>query len=185
MRRRRPGRPASFQVVVTAVGRRLSARAGAGLARWLERQAPRAARGLVAIALVSDVEMRRLNRTYRGLDRPTDVLSFPGDDAAEAEVGWPWSPANDQKSNATKRNIISHLGDIAIARGVAASQARRLGHSYGTELRVLALHGMLHLLGYDHERDQGTMQRVEERMRRRAGLPTGLITRVARGPIDR
>jgi probable rRNA maturation factor len=74
------------------------------------------------------------------------------------------------------------LGDVAIAAGVARRQAARHGHSLATELRILALHGLLHLLGYDHEQDQGRMRRFEERLRRRAGLPGGLIAR-ARRPV--
>jgi probable rRNA maturation factor len=69
------------------------------------------------------------------------------------------------------------LGDIVIARGVARRQARTAGHSELTELRVLALHGLLHLLGYDHEGDNGRMQRVERRLRRKGGLREGLIER--------
>jgi probable rRNA maturation factor len=72
------------------------------------------------------------------------------------------------------------LGDIVIARGVARRQARSAGHHEATELRVLALHGLLHLLGYDHERDSGQMARVERRLRRQAGLAGGLIERAAR-----
>jgi probable rRNA maturation factor len=69
------------------------------------------------------------------------------------------------------------LGDIVIARGVARRQARAARHSERTEIRVLALHGLLHLLGYDHERDDGLMRRVEGRLRRKGGLPGGLIER--------
>ena len=72
---------------------------------------------------------------------------------------------------------INHLGDIAIAIDVARRQAIERGHTLTTEIRILALHGLLHLLGYDHERDRGEMRRVEERLRRRAGLIEGLITR--------
>ncbi len=127
-----------------------------GLGRWLVRGAPARAKGEVTLALVSDAAMRRLNRAYRGADYATDVLSFPSDEPGV-------------------------LGDIAIARGVAARQARRMGHTPEVEYRVLALHGLLHLLGYDHETDHGAMARVEERLRRRAGLPAGLIGRAARG----
>jgi probable rRNA maturation factor len=123
-----------------------------GLAAWLRRTAPRRARGAVSIALVSDRRIRWLNRTYRRKDYATDVLSF----------------------RSTERGF---LGDIAIATGVAARQARDARHSLGTELKVLALHGLLHLIGYDHERDRGEMRRVEERLLRRNGIPSGLIRR--------
>lgn len=124
----------------------------AGLDRWLVSAAPARARGKVTIALLTDAAMRKLNARFRGADYATDVLSFPSDE----------------------RGV---LGDIAIARGVAARQARQLGHAERVELRVLALHGLLHLLGYDHETDTGEMARAEERLRRKAGLPAGLITR--------
>jgi probable rRNA maturation factor len=123
-----------------------------GPARWLLSGAPRRARGALAIAIVSDARVRALNRRYRRKDRATDVLSFPAD-----------APGV--------------LGDVVIASGVAARQARRAGHSLGTELRVLALHGLLHLLGYDHERDDGQMARLERRLRHRGGLREGLIER--------
>ena len=134
-------------------GRGRAVRAG-GLARWLERIAPRDARGELAIALVSDTRMRTLNRTYRRRDYATDVLSFPAEDG--------------------------YLGDLVIATGVAGRQAEAARHSYQTELRVLALHGLLHLLGYDHEdpHDDGRMRRVEMRLRRKGGLPAGLIERL-------
>ena len=123
-----------------------------GLARWLEGIAPSRARGEVTVAITADARVRALNRQFRRMDAPTDVLSF----AAE-EPG--------------------HLGDIVIAEGVARRQAAEAGHALGTELRVLALHGLLHLLGYDHEHDDGEMARLERRLRRRAGLPEGLIER--------
>jgi len=127
-----------------------------GLAAWLQRVAPRRAHGVVSLALVSDRRVRALNRTYRGKDYATDVLSFAN----------PQPPAPP-----------SFLGDIVIARGVARRQARQARHSEQTELRVLALHGLLHLLGYDHESDNGRMQRVERRLRRMGGLQEGLIER--------
>jgi probable rRNA maturation factor len=131
--------------------------AAGGLARWLTRVAPARARGAVGVALVSDARVRALNRRYLGQDRPTDVLSFPASDS-------PDSPG-------------AYLGDIVIARGVARRQAHAGGLAEPTELRVLALHGLLHLLGYDHERDRGTMARVERRLRRKGGLAEGLLER--------
>jgi probable rRNA maturation factor len=123
-----------------------------GLAAWLVRVAPAAARGEMTVALVSDRHIVRLNTSFRGINTPTDVLSFPSD-----------APP--------------HLGDVVIARGVARRQAARAGHSLATELRVLALHGLLHLLGYDHERDDGQMAGLERRLRRKGGLMEGLIER--------
>jgi len=84
---------------------------------------------------------------------------------------------------ANARRPASFLGEIVIARGVARRQARQARHSESVELRVLALHGLLHLLGYDHERDRGNMMRVERRLRRKGGLREGLIERS--GPVRR
>jgi len=137
-----------------------------GLATWLKRVAPSGARGTVTIALVSDARIKQLNRAYRGKDRVTDVLSFPtSTNHAAANQPNPQSP------------IPNHLGDIAIARGVARRQARDLGHPQTAELRALALHGLLHLLGYDHERDNGEMHRLEQRLRAKGSLRAGLIER--------
>jgi probable rRNA maturation factor len=125
-----------------------------GLGRWLTSVVPARVRGDVAIALVPDAQIRALNHRYRRKNAPTDVLSFPSD-----EKGF--------------------LGDIVIARGVARRQASAMRHPLRTELRVLALHGLLHLLGYDHDsrRDNGAMARMERRLRRKGGLPAGLIDR--------
>jgi probable rRNA maturation factor len=152
---RRRTAPALRVSVTDANGRHVAGGPAAGLGAWLSKAAPARARGLVSIAIVPDATMRRLNRVHRRVDHATDVLSFPG--------------------------TIS-LGDIAIARGVASGQAKAAGHSLRTELRVLAIHGLLHLLGYDHEADTGEMRRVEDRLRRRAGLPAGLIGRTVRSP---
>ena len=133
------------------------AQATRGLAAWLARIAPAAARGDLSVALVSDRRMRALNRQFRGKDEVTDVLSFP---------------ANDRSAPA-----VAFLGDIVIASGVAARQAKSAGHAIRTEIRVLALHGLLHLLGYDHDADDGKMARAEARLRKKAGLPAGLIER--------
>jgi probable rRNA maturation factor len=126
-----------------------------GLARWLESVAPVRARGAVTVAVVPDARVRTLNRRYRHLDVPTDVLSFPAGEPGQ-------------------------LGDVIIAAGVARRQAEAAGHAFATELRVLALHGLLHLLGYDHEHDDGRMARVERRLRRAGGLHEGLIERSPR-----
>jgi len=145
-------RRAGLQVVVTSHTRR-PVRVP-GLSAWLTGVAPARARGEVSLAFVSDGVIRALNRQHRCTDAPTDVLSFPA-----REPGF--------------------LGDIVIAEGVARRQARRAGHGFGAEARVLALHGLLHLLGYDHERDGdgGRMRAVEARLRRKGGLREGLIER--------
>ena len=122
-----------------------------GLAGWLQSVAPGRARGTITVAVVPDGRVRELNRRFRRKNSATDVLSFPAGSG--------------------------DLGDIVIATGVARRQAKEAGHSLQTELRVLALHGLLHLLGYDHERDTGEMERVERRLRRKGGLREGLIER--------
>ena len=123
-----------------------------GLAAWLSSVAPARARGAMTVAIVSNARVRALNRKFRRKDKETDVLSFPAEEPG-------------------------YLGDVVISSGVAARQARAAGHSLATELRVLALHGLLHLLGYDHERDDGQMARLERRLRRQGGLQEGLIER--------
>ncbi len=156
-------------------GRRLPR--AAGLVRWLKTVAPARARGTVSVAVVSDARVRSLNRQYRGVDHATDVLSFPSDTDSRRAV------RGRGKRRAAPRSRLSagvSLGDIVIARGVARRQARDAGHAEAIEWRVLALHGLLHLLGYDHESDDGRMERLERRLRRRGGLPAGLIERAAR-----
>jgi probable rRNA maturation factor len=152
----------------------------AGLSSWLSRVAPAAARGEVSIALVSDRRVRTLNRTYRRRDCATDVLSFPVESRSSRGMrkGRGGRPSGAVAPRATRR----FLGDIVIARGVCRRQARQAGHSELTELRRLALHGLLHLLGYDHEADDGRMRRVERRLRRRGGLREGLIERAGTSP---
>ena len=126
--------------------------------RPLERFSERARRALklkphsAALALVTDTEIARLNKTYRKKNKPTDVLSFPAQP-------FPKRP-----------NRNNFLGDIAIAPAVARRYARENGRSLQTEICVLILHGLLHLLGYDHETDRGQMDRVEHKLRRKLGL---------------
>ncbi|MEY4094872.1 MAG: Endoribonuclease YbeY [Acidobacteriota bacterium] len=142
---------ARLLVSVTSPDSKISSR---GLGPWIAQIAPAAAKGELCVAIVSNRRMRSLNRQFRGKDYATDVLSFPSD-----ERGF--------------------LGDIVIAEGVAVAQAKFARHSVATELKVLALHGLLHLLGYDHEADDddGRMARAEARLRKKAGLPASLIER--------
>jgi probable rRNA maturation factor len=135
----------------------LSPAAGRALVAWLARVAPARARGAVTVAVTTDAHVRKLNGRFRGVHAATDVLSFPA-----GERGF--------------------LGDIVIAEGVARRQAGAAGHAVATELKVLALHGLLHLLGYDHETDDGRMARLEARLRRKGGLEDGLIERARRRP---
>jgi probable rRNA maturation factor len=109
----------------------------------------------MTLAITSDARVRGLNRQFLAKDYATDVLSFPADE-------------------------LGVLGDVVIALGVARRQAAAAGHSLSIELRVLALHGLLHLLGYDHENDDGRMARVERMLRRKGGLREGLIERQVR-----
>ena len=159
--------PDSKRVAVTVTdGRGRPVRDG-GLARWLAAVAPVRVRGELAVALVTDARMSALNRQFRRKAGPTDVLSFPADAPAGRGPRF--------------------LGDIVIATGVARRQAREIGHPYPTELRVLALHALLHLLGYDHDdaADRGRMARAESRLRRAGGLREGLIARGQEGRAPR
>ncbi len=124
------------------------------LRRFLEAVAPAAgaSSGSATVALVSDGRMRALNRDFRGLDQPTDVLSF---------------------RSTPKGGSRGYLGDIVISAETAARQARRLRSSLPRELEILTLHGFLHLLGYDHETDDGEMRRLEYRLRRKLGITRG------------
>lgn len=123
-----------------------------GLERFA-REAQRLAgvRGEVAVLVAGRRRIQELNRRFRRKNKPTDVLSFPSEDG----------------------------GDIAICAEIARDNARRFGHSAAEELKVLVLHGMLHLAGYDHEADHGEMARKEVRLRARLKLPASLIDRTA------
>jgi probable rRNA maturation factor len=114
--------------------------------------------------ITTDRELRRLNREFRGKDKATDVLSFPAG---------PSLPGGRGTELGTR-----HLGDIAVSVGRARAQAREFGHSVEREIQILMLHGILHLMGMDHESDGGKMARAELRWRRKLGLPNGLIERV-------
>jgi probable rRNA maturation factor len=112
----------------------------------------------VTVCLVSDAAIARLNQRYRGKRGPTDVLSFPS------------SAKHVHVPRRAPRSEPRYAGDIAISPSAARRNARRLDRSLPDELRVLILHGMLHLAGYDHETDRGEMDRIERRLRRRLGL---------------
>ena len=112
----------------------------------------------VAVRLIDDEEMARLNEKYRKKKGPTDVLSFP----VEADSGKPGTLKQQVRKARGK-----FLGDIAIAPRVARRNAKALGRGLPGELKVLILHGVLHLLGYDHETDRGEMERIEMRLRRK------------------
>jgi probable rRNA maturation factor len=135
-------------------------RASSGLPRRELREFAQALRRDVAgsrdftCLITDDRELRRLNREFLQKDYATDVLSFPSGNAEGA------------------------LGDIAISAGRAAAQALEFGHTIGQEIQILMLHGVLHLIGMDHESDSGEMSRAEERWRKQFNLPSGLIERV-------
>ncbi len=112
----------------------------------------------VTVCLLSDSSMARLNRAYRGKAGPPDVLSFPANGAARP-----------RRSRASASSA-SYLGDVAISPQTARRNAPRFGRTFLQELRILILHGVLHLLGYDHETDRGRMHRVERRLRAQLGL---------------
>jgi probable rRNA maturation factor len=123
--------------------------------------------------ITGDTELRRLNRDFRGKDYATDVLSFP---ATPGPNGKPIQRRDAEIAEGSAEKTF--LGDIAISLGRARAQAREFGHTIEQEVRVLMLHGVLHLSGHDHERDSGAMARVEKRWRAKLGLPNGLIERV-------
>ena len=115
-------------------------------------------RGQVTVLLTGDAAIRRLNKQFRGKNQPTDVLSFPALEMVEGVAG-----------------------DLAISVETARRQAQEQGHALSVEIKVLMLHGLLHLAGYDHETDNGKMARRERVLRGRLGLPQGLIERVQTG----
>jgi probable rRNA maturation factor len=137
------------------------------LSRFLrEAQAAVKLRGQVTVLLTTDTEIRRLNRQFRGKNKATDVLSFPAYSPVPKCEG-PGAPVT--------------VGDIAISVPTALKQAVAQGHPLAAEIKVLMLHGVLHLAGYDHESDDGEMARRELRLRAKLRLPQGLIERVGDG----
>jgi probable rRNA maturation factor len=134
------------------------------LTRFVARaQRSTALRGSVDVLLTGSPEIRALNRRFRGKNQPTDVLSFPAGDA----------PRN------------GFAGDIAISVDIAKQNAKRLGHSATEEIKILCLHGLLHLAGFDHESDAGQMARKERSLRRSLGLVLALTERSNATPPSR
>jgi len=112
-------------------------------------------KAVVNVVLTSSAQMKSLNRRFRGKDKPTDVLSFPAEPGARKQFA----------------------GEIAISAEIASQNARALGHSPAEEVKILVLHGVLHLRGYDHQCDNGQMARREKQLRAKLHLPLGLIER--------
>ncbi len=128
------------------------------LARFLaEAQATVRLRGEVTVLLTTDRKIRQLNRDFRGKNKATDVLSFPADEFIRKQEGI--------------------VGDLAVSIDTARKQAAQQDHALTCELKVLMLHGLLHLAGYDHETDSGQMARKERLLRAKLRLPLGLIER--------
>jgi probable rRNA maturation factor len=145
-----------FQVATPGLARR-------GVRGFAKRLDAEVAEGRGFCCLIAgDAELRRLNRQFRGRDYPTDVLSFP----AGSQVG-------------DLRHDLRHLGEMAISYQTARRQAAEYGHGVDQEIEILMLHGLLHLLGMNHETDQGRMLSAEQKWRVRLGLPAGLIERVS------
>ena len=153
-----PKRSGDASQPATLRGQRIPSRQT--LARFLrEAQAAVRLRGHVSVLLTTDAAIRRLNRQFRGKNKATDVLSFP----------------------ALATGPVKIAGDLAISIPTARRQAEDRGHSVAIELKVLMLHGLLHLAGYDHEMDAGQMGRREQKLRTQLRLPHGLIERAQSG----
>ena len=151
---RRPFRGWAGKLVI--LQKRVADLTSLALDRFIAR-ARRAAglKGQVNVLITTSAEIKSLNRRFRGKDKPTDVLSFPADPDVQKQLA----------------------GEIAISAEIATKNARALGHSPAEEVKILVLHGVLHLRGYDHECDNGQMARREKQLRAKLHLPQGLIER--------
>jgi len=125
--------------------------------------------GEVHVLLADDTTLKRLNKTFRGKNKATDVLSFP---AGPSTVFF------------SEPDAPELVGDLAVSLESAARQAHYFGHSLADEVRILLLHGLLHLAGFDHETDSGEMAALEAELRKKLELPTGLIARTKPGPAS-
>jgi probable rRNA maturation factor len=152
------GRKVSSQNSTLTIARDVRLPSARTLARFLAAaQSAVRLQGQVTVLLTTDAAIRRLNKQFRGKNKATDVLSFPAEGLGAEEMA----------------------GDLAISVTTALGQAAEQGHSLSTEIKVLVLHGLLHLAGYDHEADEGQMARREARLRAELRLPAGLIERVS------
>lgn len=148
--------------------------------RELERFLTRALRVVrvppdaIGVSLVTNAQIAKWNRSYRGKNSATDVLSFPANASTRAkrksESRAKQNAASNRRTDRSFESGDSYLGDVAIAPAVARKNARRFGRTFGDEMRILILHGILHLMGYDHETDTGQMDRREARLRRELDL---------------
>jgi probable rRNA maturation factor len=121
----------------------------------------------VTVCLVSDAEIAGMNQSFRKKRGPTDVLSFP---AVKLRQPSRSKRRSVSLSPGSANSDAASLGDIAIAPAVAKRNAKNYGRTLPAELKILILHGVLHLLGFDHEADRGEMDRTEKKLRRRLGL---------------
>ena len=119
----------------------------------------------ITVCFISDAEIARMNQAFRKKKGPTDVLSFPAIERRRPAIA-----RSQRRGRLRNKRTPEFLGDIAIAPSVARRNAKKLGRRVPNELRILILHGLLHLLGYDHETDRGQMSRLEGRLRRKLGL---------------
>ena len=144
------------EAAVIVLQKRVANLTETALARFVARARQAAGlKGAVNVLVTSNSDLRSLNRRFLGKDTPTDVLSFPGEPGSTRDFA----------------------GEIAISAEIASRNARMLGHPVAAEVKILTLHGILHLRGYDHEHDHGQMAKVEQRLRRKLRLPVGLIER--------
>ena len=169
MRTGRGARPPGLEVV--AVKRQRRRRVDVARLTAVLRGAAAAleVKGEVALVISGDRALRDLNRRYRGKDKPTDVLSVPGPCQSHAGGG-PGSVRREECAACVGQT--PGLGDIVISVDSAARNAKDLGRTLPQEMDVLALHGFLHVLGYDHETDDGAMERLERRLRKRLLAPS-------------
>jgi probable rRNA maturation factor len=155
-----------FQVATPGLSRR-------GLRAFLKRLEQEVGQGRTFCCLIaSDTELQRLNREFRKCDYATDVLSFPSEKH-------PLPNGRGSVTNVGQTLSSANSGEIAISYDAACRQSAEYGHSVEQEIKILLLHGLLHLLGMDHETDHGQMLDAERKWRIRLGLPAGLIERVS------